>query len=125
MKIAVWRAFLAAVVVLVGSCGPPEPAPDAMEHSAEDARIGSSAAAVQIRLDSGNAAFRAGNLEDALRHYRAAADAAPGNPSAWFGVYMAHDAMGNTEAADSALERARRQVPGTAIMRAPADTTRQ
>lgn len=62
--------------------------------------------AVTTRLDSGNAAYRAGDYVDARRHFRAAVDADSTAASAWFGVYMAERALGNEAAADSALRRA-------------------
>lgn len=54
-------------------------------------------------VDSGNAAYRAGDYREARRHFRAAARGAPDVGTAWFGVYMAERALGNQAAADSAL----------------------
>jgi len=72
---------------------------------------------VVAQLDSGNVAYTAGNLQEALRHYQAAAEAGPDIPSTWFGVYMAQHALGNIPAADSALARARNEVPGATLLR--------
>lgn len=60
---------------------------------------------VVAAVDSGNAAYRAGDYQEARRHFRAAARAAPEVGTAWFGVYMAERALGNEAAADSALRR--------------------
>lgn len=62
--------------------------------------------AVVAHLDSGNAAYRDGEYGRALRHYRSAAAADSTVAAAWFGVYMAERALGDSVAADSALRRA-------------------
>jgi len=74
-------------------------------------------AEVVTQLDSGNVAYKAGNLQEALRHYQAAAEAGPDIPATWFGVYMAQHALGNIAAADSALARSRNEVPGASLLR--------
>lgn len=109
-------------LVLAFSCRPADPVRHPEEAGTEVPAHGISSAAERVQLDSGNVAFRAGEYENALRHYQAATEAGPGNLSGWFGVYMAYQALGDSEAADSALERARRQVPGTSIMPAPTDS---
>lgn len=63
-------------------------------------------AEVAARLDSGNAAYRAGDYEVARRHFRAAAESQPDAEAVWFGVYMAERALGNEDSARAALERA-------------------
>ena len=79
--------------------------------------------AVVVQLDSGNAAFRRGAHEAALRHYDQVTDLAPDAAAGWFGLYMAHQAMGNAAAADSALGRARTVAPGASLLRVrPQDT---
>lgn len=62
--------------------------------------------AVAARLDSGNAAYRAGDYGRALELYRSAADREPEAAAPWFGVYMAYNAMGRDDSARAALERA-------------------
>lgn len=62
--------------------------------------------AVTVHLDSGNAAYRAGDYRTARRQYRAAVGADSAAAAAWFGVYMAERALDNELAADSALRRA-------------------
>ncbi len=66
---------------------------------------------VVAALDDGNAAYREDDFEGALRHYEAAASIDDAVPAVWLGIYMANDALGNTEAADSALERVRTLAP--------------
>lgn len=68
---------------------------------------------VMAQLDSGTVAYRQQRLEDARRHYRAAVELNPHSASAWFGVHMAEKALGDTVAADSAMERARQLSPGS------------
>jgi hypothetical protein len=58
--------------------------------------------AVAAQLDSGNTAYRAKDYQKALGHYRQAANMAPEFTAAWFGMYMAETALGDTAAADSA-----------------------
>lgn len=71
----------------------------------------------RVQLDSGNAAFRAGDHATALRHFQRVTEMAPDDATGWFGVYMAHDAMGNSAAADSAIAQARSRAPGASLIR--------
>ena len=79
--------------------------------------------AVQARLDSGNTAYRAGEYQEALRHYRVATGDSAGGEAAWFGVYMAQQALGNEAAADSALRRAGELGESPSFHPSPSDTT--
>ena len=80
---------------------------------------------VVAHLDSGSAAFRADDHEQALAHYTRASELGPDVAAAWFGVYMAQRALGNDEAAATALEKAQQKVPGaTLIHPSAADTAR-
>jgi Flp pilus assembly protein TadD len=63
------------------------------------------AADVQAPIDAGNQAYRNRDFAEALAHYRTATERAPNEATAWFGVAMAADAMGNRELADSARVR--------------------
>jgi len=60
---------------------------------------------VRAQLDSGNAAYRAGDYREASRHYRATVQEIPDLASGWFGIYMAAEAMGDSATADSAKAR--------------------
>jgi hypothetical protein len=62
--------------------------------------------AVTMHLDSGNAAYRAGDYGAARSQYQAAVGEDSTAAAAWFGVYMAERALNNELAADSALRRA-------------------
>lgn len=61
---------------------------------------------IQSALDSGNVAYRAGNYRAALEQFESLASEHPDVRAAWFGVFMANRALGNTAAADSAMRRA-------------------
>lgn len=63
--------------------------------------------ALVAALDEGNTAYREEDYEEALRHYETAAEVDDGVAAVWFGIYMANLALGNAEAADAAMERAR------------------
>lgn len=69
-------------------------------------------AALVAQLDSGSRAFEEGRLEEARRHHVRAVELAPGLTSAWFGLFMVEDSLGNEAAADSALMQVRRISPG-------------
>lgn len=75
------------------------------------------------QIDSGNARFAAGDHAAALTHYRAAATADGANPAAWFGVYMASRATGDTVAAAEALLQVQQLVPDAAVFAHPHDPT--
>lgn len=64
-------------------------------------------AEAQVLLDGGNVAFREGNFEAALGHYRAAALKAPGHAAPWYGVHMVAQKLGRPALADTALAAVR------------------
>jgi Flp pilus assembly protein TadD len=111
---------LALVLVLLGC----RPAGDQRTEtlSAEDGRAARSALSPEVaaRIDSGNAAYRERRDEAALRHFREAARLDSTLAAAWFGVYMAEQRRGNTDAAEAALQRARRAEPGASLIEPPA-----
>lgn len=61
---------------------------------------------VPAALDSGNAAYRAGDYREALDRFESITEEHPDVQAGWFGVYMAYRALGNRAAADSAMRRA-------------------
>lgn len=79
-------------------------------------------AGVAAQLDSGNAAYRMEEYERARTHYRRALDQEEDSNAAWFGIYMAENALGNEAAADSALERAGSLSGSEAMHPAPGDS---
>lgn len=66
----------------------------------------------QALIDSGNAAFRAGQHKEALAIYQRAAKLAPMHPAPWFGTYMAAKELKDTALADSALRMLKERAPG-------------
>lgn len=115
-----------AVLVLAASIGGCAEPPDDQRTDTLDPNAPARAAlseAALAQLDSGNAAYRAAAYEGALRHYRSVVEEAPDQPTGWFGLYMAHHALGNLAQADSALERARAVAPGASLMRPGPDDT--
>jgi len=122
MRLTLVSALLLAAAV---SCRPDDRRTDtfdpeeAMQHREE------LPADVLAQLDSGSAAFREDDHEGALAHYTSATELAPDLAAAWFGVYMAHHALGNQEAAQAALEKAQSVNPAATLLRPTnADTTR-
>jgi tetratricopeptide (TPR) repeat protein len=72
--------------------------------------------AVVDALDSGNAAYRDRDYEQALEHYQTVVDMDERVAAGWFGIYMAHLALGNAEAAEAAMEQARIHAPDATLM---------
>jgi len=112
------RGLVAALLVLaaVVSCRPDDQRTDTLDaQQGMQAREDMPPAAV-AQLDSGTTAFRADDLEAALRHYTRVTEISPDIGAGWFGVYMAAEALGDTERAEEALERARGVVPGATLL---------
>jgi tetratricopeptide (TPR) repeat protein len=78
---------------------------------------------VTAQLDSGSAAFRADDFAGALAHYTRATELAPDLAAAWFGVFMAQEALGNPQAAQDALARTQQLEPGTSLVHPTAGDT--
>jgi Flp pilus assembly protein TadD len=74
-------------------------------------------------IDSANAAYSAGEYEEASRLYRRGTQLAPDVTATWFGIYMAEHARGNIAAADSAMQQAQSLAPGATLIHVgPGDT---
>ena len=110
------RCFLAAgwVLLSVTACLPDGQRTDSVDPSTAGRELSAEAMA---QLDSGNVAYRAGDYQQALGHYRRVIEMAPDDATGWFGIYMAQDALGNRAAADSAIAEARRRNPGASLIR--------
>jgi tetratricopeptide (TPR) repeat protein len=74
-------------------------------------------------VDSANAAYSAGEYEEASRLYRRGTQLAPDVTATWFGIYMAEHARGNIAAADSAMQRAQALAPGATLIHIGPDDT--
>ena len=112
----------ALTCIAFAACDRPEDQPTG-SISADDVREAGTRYSPEVRaaLDSGNAAYRRHDWQTALGHYQRAADADEEATAAWFGVYMAHIALGDTTAAQAALERARDLAPGATLMHEDAE----
>ena len=75
-------------------------------------------------LDSGSAAFRSDDYERALGFYQEATEVGPDVAAAWFGVYMAQKELGNAEAAQEAMDKARALNPGATLLRDESESRR-
>jgi Flp pilus assembly protein TadD len=62
--------------------------------------------AVRVQVDSGNAAYRAGELQRARAHYARATELDPESFAGWYGLAMAADALGDPTTAATARRRA-------------------
>ena len=80
----------------------PDKQPLAQAASGETSVRDAMSPETRAALDSGNAAYRAGQYEKALDSYRTAAKGAPDNAAPYFGIYMAAGKLGNKALADSA-----------------------
>ncbi|MEQ9568634.1 MAG: hypothetical protein RLN75_00470 [Longimicrobiales bacterium] len=119
-------ALRAGVVVLAvalsgiaGGCRPDDQRTDSIDPATSGRSELSAETLAQI--DSGNAAYRRGEYEVAAASFRGATESAPDDPTGWFGLYMAQQSLGNTAAADSALETARSLAPGASLIRPPTE----
>jgi tetratricopeptide (TPR) repeat protein len=120
------RVGMLLALAALAACRPADPPTESVDVQAGARARETYPPIVVAQIDSGNAAYSAGNYEEALRHYRAAADAGPEIPATWFGIYMAQHALGNLAAADSALQRVRTVAPGASLLRPGSpDSTRR
>lgn len=75
------------------------------------------------RVDSANTAYAEERYEDAAAIYRELTQEYSDVGAVWFGLYMAENALGNTEVADSALQRAESIAPGLGQMHQEAESS--
>ena len=111
------QASIAALVLAAAvSCRPDDQRTDTLDpHDGMQARE-LMAPDVVAQLDSGTAAYRADDFRASLRHYTRVTELDPDVGAGWFGVYMAQHALGDAEAAQAALERARNIAPGATML---------
>lgn len=118
VRVGVLGVSLALVATLPG-CRPDDQRTDSLDPAtAGRAELPPQTLA---QIDSGNAQYRRGEYEAAVTSFRGATESSPDDPTGWFGLYMAHQAMGNAAAADSALDAARELAPGASLIRMPAE----
>lgn len=78
---------------------------------------------VRAQLDSGNAAYGSGDHKAALAYYTKAKDLKNDAAAAWFGIYMAQNALGDEAAAKEALAHAQKLSPGATLIHPTATDT--
>jgi len=66
---------------------------------------------LQERLNAANAAYRDGEYDRALEYFRQVTHQAPALAVGWYGIGLAQAALGNSEAADSAMMEVHRLAP--------------
>lgn len=121
------RRFVVFVLLMAAtaSCKPNDQRTDTFDPEEAMQHRDELPAEVVAELDSGSADYRADDHQAALAHYQRAAELAPDAPAAWFGVYMAQHALGNQEAAQDALKKARSVSPSATLLRpSQGDTVR-
>jgi tetratricopeptide (TPR) repeat protein len=77
---------------------------------------------VRTELDSANEAYRRGEYEAARERYQVVVRLDESVAAGWFGIYMAETALGNADAAETAIRRAREAAPRASLIEAGADT---
>ena len=107
----------AMLAVALGACDRPDDQ-ETGSISADDVRAAAEELSPGVRaaLDSGNAAYRNHEWQNALDHYERAAAQDEDATAAWFGIYMAQRALGDSAAAQEALARAQDLAPGATLM---------
>ncbi len=118
------RTGIVALAVLLAACSPPEDQETGTIRG-QDVRQAREDLPAEIvaALDSGNAAYRRGDYQEALASYRSVVEQDGDVAAGWFGVYMAQLALGIPEAADSAMARAQELAPGASLIHPERDTT--
>ena len=113
-----WGALVVAVAMLTGvsACRGEDQRTDSVTRDVvRGAREDLDPGLVAL-LDSGNVAMRADDPAAAVEFYRRALDIDESSAAAWFGIYMASDALGREDEAAEALERARDLAPGASLL---------
>lgn len=110
-------------VLVLSACGPPDDQrTDSLDRAAmEDVRASLPAELLE-ELNRGSTAYRAGDYQAALEAYETVVTMDEELAAGWFGVFMAQRALGNAEAAEDALDRARALAPGASLLRPDDDT---
>jgi hypothetical protein len=104
---AIALSVACATVTAAAACGARQSDADASAAGGVSAEANKLPLAAKLALDSGNAAYRAKQLDVALSNFREATVAAPQHAAPWFGIYMVANEMKNASLADSAMARVR------------------
>ena len=111
-----WALVLLALPAWMACSAPGAPGSDNLsDEEIAEARARYSPEFVAV-VDSANAAYRIDDFDAALVLYERATDMEPEAPVGWFGMYMAHRALGNDEEAAAALAQAREVAPSASLL---------
>ena len=110
------RRILMVFLATMFACRPADQRTDSLDPNAGVLDRAEMLPEVVAQLDSGSQAFRNDDYAAALVHYTTVTELDPEVGAGWFGVYMAQRELGEAEAAEVALERARRLVPGATLL---------
>ncbi|NIP79233.1 MAG: hypothetical protein GWM90_08500 [Gemmatimonadetes bacterium] len=118
--------IVAAAVIGLAACGEEEaeriPLGQEQAEPAAQQRRAAWPAELVAAVDSANLAYSEERYEEAAEIYRGLTEEYGDIGTVWFGLYMAENAMGNTEAAQAALERAEERSPGLGQMHERAES---
>ncbi len=98
---------LGAALVCSACGGTPSDGRAAVAGASGTAEANKLPLAAKLALDSGNAAYRAKQMDVALAKFRQAAESAPQHAAPWFGIYMVANETKDAKLADSAMAHVR------------------
>lgn len=122
MDIKKWIAVVAVLALAACSEDEGQQVPLGEDAEQSETRRASWPAELTAQVDSANAAIAGGEYETAAEIYRSLVEQYPDIGTVWFGLYMAEDALGNTDAAEAALEKAEAITPGLGRMHDAAES---
>jgi len=92
------------------------------EPAQEEGGRASWPAELAAQVDSANEEYADGDYQAAADRYATLTEEYADIGTVWFGLYMAESALGNEEAAATALARAEQRAPGLGVMHDAAET---
>ena len=110
------KALMLMTVALGLGCRPSDQRTDSVDPAAGLQDRASWSAEMVGHIDAGNAAVRVDSFAVARDHFLAATELEPDVAAGWFGLYMAEQGLGDDEAAEAALERARAIASGASLI---------
>jgi tetratricopeptide (TPR) repeat protein len=123
MRTRKWIAAMAVIgLVACGEADEADRIPLGQEQAQREGGRAQWPAELVALVDSANLAYSQERYEEAAEIYRGLTEEYEDIGTVWFGLYMAENALGNTEAAQAALERAEEQSPGLGRMHEQAES---
>jgi hypothetical protein len=102
--------------MLGAGCRPDDQRTDSVDPAAGIQDRAQWSVEMREHVDGGNAAIRADSFAVARDHFLAATELEPEVAAGWFGLYLAEQGLGNVEASEAALERARSIASGASLI---------